>query len=252
MIWFKELLHVSVMERMSYMAQKSKDLQNIWKFDIETEWASFQRTQKWTKWSDPFNGCFLWHAQRRTRATKWQEWTSKSNRKEHWNVCQRHSSRTKDSHRHVYDCILNEKEDNRVSYKFLDRPPDDKNELCVKKAVELKNVLDYEEAISELARQTAAGKCDCHAMWIISCLPYDMKLPYGGDQRYLAGVLGEGRLACLICWERRAHVSIKRNFGKIEISRRQENELKTGWKSRWRKVPQRRSFRKAWQTGRLQ
>ena len=68
--------------------------------------------------------------------------------------------------------LLNPNLEQQTLYKFYEN-----DDLCIKKAadyygVELKIVINYEDAINELTKQTKKGFCDYYAVWVFCGPPY--------------------------------------------------------------------------------
>ena len=103
----------------------------------------------------------------------------------------------------LYDCTINNEEKPIIAPEYLFKTEFAGEEACVKKAVEhfgieIIVVGNYKDAINELTKQTIPNKCDYYATWVISGLPFDMKLPDGGNQH-----LVDQFIDCLIqFWEK--------------------------------------------------
>ena len=103
----------------------------------------------------------------------------------------------------LYDCTINKEENPIITPEYLFKTECAGEEACVKKAVEhfgieIIVVRNYKDAINELTKQTIPNKCDYYATWVISGLPYDIKLPDGGNQH-----LVDQFIDCLIqFWEK--------------------------------------------------
>ncbi|KAK8898415.1 hypothetical protein M9Y10_000702 [Tritrichomonas musculus] len=85
----------------------------------------------------------------------------------------------------LYSYLVNLAESHLISPEYLSKAEYAGDGECVKKAVEhfgieIVVVTNYKDAINELISQK--GKCKYYAVWVISGLPYDMKLFDGGNQ----------------------------------------------------------------------
>ena len=127
----------------------------------------------------------------------------------------------KNSNSNLWICDLSKNESEFIKPEYILKPnPEDEKELieeeleedekimCIKSAadhygIELKIVLNYEDAINEITKQSKPGKCDYYAIWIICGPPFPILPPQekGNEDKYNPHLINQFINILIKYWE---------------------------------------------------